>query len=866
MSPRPPALLRRLLGVLLPPGGVRDGLLGDLDELYAERAGRGRVTARLWYARQALSAALRYGPGRLRPRGLHGRAGALDGVGMDLAYAARAIRANPAFASATVVTLALGIGSALMLHGHGRLARPAAAGIVGADRLVYAGKGPAGCRDCLGMASGDYGFVRERARGFERLSMFAEWEPTLRGADGGELLDGLLVTPDLFATLGVRPLLGRLLTAADGTAGNDRVVVLGEAAWRRRLGGDSTVIGRDVILDRVPYTVVGVLPAQVVFPHAADPTEVWAPIALTAELESQRTGGGYQVVGRLGEGTSVAAASAELADLAARSDPEAVLERGETYLARSFFEERDFGAVPPLLLATVGLVLLITWSNLTGLFLARLSARRRELAVRGAMGAGGARIVRQLLAESMLMSLLGALAGVVVAVIGSRWVLASVWRPDPEGFVLAFLLAIGSGLAIGTWPALRVARPSGALRLGPMSRAATGGIDAARGRRGLIVAEVALATMLLSAAGLLARSFRNVEAIEPGFDAERVLALRVWDPPAGPDDEPRAERVRGLVQAFDALPGVERAGAVLGLPFGLGASAGRFEIEDDPAGRSGEPLVARMQAATPGYFPAMGIPLLRGRDLLPSDGAGAPRVAIINEAAARAFFQYRDPIGRGLLIDGSRWEIVGVVGTVFHGDQEEPASAEVYRPMEQWAPASSVWFALRARGDPTSLGREVVTAVRRVDPDAAVTRVVTMDGLRSQSMGSEETMLRLMAAFALAAVLMSAVGLYGLISYSVSQRTREFGVRTALGAPAAAVLRLVVGEGVRLAAAGAMVGIVGAVAALRLIRSLLYGVSPTDPVTLGAVAAMVCVTAALAVYVPARRATRVDPLASLSGE
>lgn len=880
-------MLRRLLRWILPSGRVRDGLLGDLDELYAERASDGRRAADVWYARQVLSAAARYPARRVWTWGTRAAGTVIiDLIARDFRYALRTLRASPGFTTAAVVTLGLGIGAALTIQAHLRLGLPAGVGLEAPERLVHLGEGPPACLRCVSMTGAAYETIRDRARSFERVAMFAEWEPTLRGVENGDLVDGLRATPDIFGTLGIRPLLGRLLVPEDALPGSERVVVLGEGAWRRRLGADRAALGRTLILDRTPYTVVGIVPGNVLFPHAGDPTEVWAPLMGTSEPGETTVEPEYQVVARLRNGTTASMASAEVAALAAGSAAEAPERSGErTYLVTPLLAAGGLDAIPPPLAAAVGLVLLTMWINLAGLLVARLSARGQELAVRSSLGAASGRIVQQLVAESIVLGALGASCGVAAAALGKRMLLGTAQPVDSQSLLLASALGLGSGLVTCVWPALRFTRAGPMRRLAGSGRSSTGGTGAARARRVLIVAQVALATVLLSAAGLLARSFLNVYRIEPGFNADGVLALRIWDPPpaygderpafeggrAAPRDaprgrdEPRADRLDRLIGTLERLPGVQRVGAVLGLPFGLGAPEGSFEIEGLVTDRPADRPRARMQAATSGYFTALEIPLLRGRGFTGADGPDAAPVAVINRAAAERFFPHDDPIGRALVVDGSRWEIVGIVGTVFSGDQERPATPEVYRPLRQW-PQRSSWIALRTRGRPEAVGPEIRAAVRAFDPDVAVTRLLTMDALRASSMSAERRMLRLMAAFALAAVLMSAIGLYGLISYSVTQRTRELGVRAALGAGRVAVTRLVLAQGIRLAAAGAALGILGAAAALRVMRSLLFGVSATDPLTLAAAALTVCGVALLATWAPARRATRVDPVRALAGE
>ena len=863
MSGGPPSLLRRFLGWMLPPGPVRDGLLGDLDELYRERARtRHRLLADLWYAGQLASVVFHYPLQRASALGSRDGPGLLQGVGSDARYALRTLRGSPGFTIATVATLGLGIAASLLLDAHGRASRPGPAGVASPERLVQLGAGPPGCDACTSMSGGAYAIVRGEARSFERMSRFAEWEPALRGASGGELLDGLRVGSGMFATLGVRPLLGRVLNEGDGAPGGERVVVLGEALWRSRLGGDSAVIGRSVFLDRVPYTVVGIVSDGLIFPDAVDRTQVWAPLVEGAEAASPQAGGEYRVVARLREGVTVASASAELAGLAARSErPAGAAEL--TFLARGILEEPGLTSAPLLLVLAVGVVLLVAWVNLSGLMIARLSARRRELVVRRALGAAPTHIVRQLVVEAMVLAVAGGLLGVTLASVATRVVLGTAPPVDPQAVGLALMLGGLGAVAVGAWPARQLGRAWRSHGLGDPSRTATGGADGARGRRALMVAEIACATVLLAAAGLLARTFVNIQEIEPGFDAEGVLAVRIWSPAHGPDDALPSEHVDELVRVLEAVPGVVQAGAVLGLPFGHGAPVRAFDIDGSGEAGSSYGPRARMQAASPGYFATLRIPLLRGRRFDDADGAGAPPVAIMNEAAVSTYFADDEPIGRSVVIDGVRSEVVGVVGTVFDGDQENPATPEIYRPMRQW-PRASTWIALRIPEDPASLGTRVREAVRAYDADIAITRLVDMDDLRAQSMSSERTMLRLMAGFSLAAVLISVVGLYGLVSYSASQRVREFGIRLALGSSRGAVMGLVLGEGVRVAAAGAALGLVGAVAALRVMRSVLFGVSPTDPPTLAGVVAVVCGVALLATVVPALRATRADPLGSLN--
>jgi predicted permease len=786
----------------------------------------------------------------------------IEDLWQDLRYGARQLRRSPGFAAATVLTLALGIGATTMLQSDRRYVASEANTLASPERLVYLGQGPKNCVRCRRMAAGNYVSIRDQARSFEHVSMIAEWEPILRGTERAELMDGQRVTTEFFRTLDIHPMLGRTLIPDDSAGGRNQVVVLTEAMWRDRFDSDRQVLGQTIVLDRLPYAIVGVVANDAVYPSD---TEFWAPLVLTLEQLSDRQSADYGVVGRLREGATANMASAEVAGIAAQiaaESPEAM--NGSTFAAvpvLSFY--RTIERNPWTFDAAVALVLLIACINLAVLLIVRLSARKRELAVRRALGAATGRIIRQLLAETMLLTALAGILGSVAAVWGGRMLLG--WPKtlfDVRAFAFALAVGLVSGLIIGLWPSIRFTRPKLLSGLRDVTRTATGSIDTARARRSLVVGEVALAIVLLSAAGLLARSFQKIYEIRPGFDTDRVLAVRVQSPPGSPNTAGEPQRIDRLVQAIEAIPGVERAGGTLGLPFGHGAVAGTFEIEGRAPVTSDQRPRVNMQSATPGYFEALGIPIVRGRSFSDGDRANAPRVAIINQVVAQRFLPGEDPIGRAVIIDDVRWEVVGVVGAVFHGDVENLTPPEIYRPMQQWE-RLSVWIAVRTRGAPAQLGPTVAAAVRRFDPDMAITRLFTMNELRASDMSSERRSLRLMAAFALAAFLISVIGLYGVISYSVSQRTREFGVRLALGAERRAVLSLVLGQGVRLAAVGALLGIAAALGVLRLMQAMLFGVSPADPLTLATVAVAMCVVALFAAYLPAQRAMQIDPMTSL---
>jgi putative ABC transport system permease protein len=780
----------------------------------------------------------------------------------DVGYALRQLRASPGFTAATVLTLALGIGAATMMNSVRRFAPTQATTLEATDELVYIGQGREGCPRCIGMAPGNFLTIAERARSFLGVTLFEDWEPVLRGSETSDLMDGARVTEAFFRTLVIPPMLGRALGPDDAGADAPRAVLLSETLWRARFGADSTVLGSTLILDREPYTVVGVVSDRSTFPRDA---QLWTALVLgsaaAGDLEATR----FRMVGRLRPGVSVTEARQELAGLGsqvASAEPQTM--EGTTFLATPLMAPaaRTGEVAFTIFDAAVALVLVISCINLAGLLIARLTARRRELAVRRGLGAAPSRIARQLLVETLVLTGLGGICAVLVATLGIRFVDYQGVPLDVEGFAFALGMALACGLLIGLWPALRFARPGLAGELRDGGRGETGGIDRARGRRALVVAQVALSIVLLSAAGLLTRSYLRVHGIDPGFSgAERMIALRLNSPLLA-GEQPDPEAIAQLVEALAAVPGVEAASAALAVPFGMGVSDGEFRVAGrEAASAEGDPS-ARMQASAPGYFATLGIPVVSGRDFSSGDTHDAPSVAIVNRAFMERFLSDENPLAHSVLIDGVESQIVGVVGTVFNGDQENLEEPEIYRPIAQWTP-SSFWTPVLTRGNPELMGSALSDAVRRFDPDIAVTRLMTFATLRTTSMSAERRMLRSMAGYALAAILISAIGLYGVISYSVSQRTREFGVRLALGAQRRTVLGLVLGQGLTLAALGAAAGIVCALLALRVMRSLLFGITPSDPVTLLAVVASISGVALLAAYLPARRAMRVDPIQSL---
>ncbi len=796
---------------------------------------------------------------------------AIETIGDDLHHAWRQLGARKGFTAAVVVTLALGIGATTAMYGLARASAEQPLPFPHADQLVDIAQQPVGCGNCRNISSGGFVALQRGAATLASVGLVSGWTAIVRGTDRAEALSGVRVTPGFFRTLGARALLGRTLGPADTVIGHRDAVVLSETLWRTRFGADSGIVGRTTVINGTPFTVVGVLAGPATYPLN---TDLWAPLAVTTAMAADYHWTDFDMVARARPGVPLSRVRAELASLAraeAVAHPDQM--RATTFRVQALSLWRDADTSPVWIFSgAVGLVLLIACINLAALLLAQLASRRRELAVRAAMGAGPLRIARQLLTETMLVSLLGGGCGAVAAWGGIAAIRAgipadlsssmpgwSLFRLDLPALAVALTIGLGTGLVIGLWPAIRSARPDLMKELHAASRTIT---DHAVGRRLLVGAQVAFGVVLLSAAGLLARSVQHLYATPTGVSPEHVLAFRIESPPYRPGSTVDSTSTDRLAHALEMLPGVRSAGVTFALPFSQSMSTNNFDIAGRPAPAPHHHPFSRMQPATPDYFATLGIPIVRGRPFRPSDASGAPRIAIVNQALAQRFFPDEDPLGQTLVIGGDDWRIVGVSGNVMYGQVGQPVTPEIYRPMQQW-PWSDASVVVRTAGDPAAAEPAVLAAVRRFDPDLAVSRIGPLAGDFRKVLAPYWIMLGLMGGFAVIAMLISAIGLYAVISYSVTQRAREFGVRMALGAQPGALVRLVIAQGLRLAAAGGVVGLIAALAVTRLLRSLLYGVSPGDPLTFAFVAVGAAIVAVLASYRPARRAAATDPIASL---
>ena len=724
------------------------------------------------------------------------------------------------------------------------------------------------------------------------------WTTTITGVDEPEKLYALHLTSEIFPMLGVQPVLGRVWSADDDATGREREIVIGHGLWIRRFASDSSVLGKKVVLDGSPYTIIGVMPEGFGFaPFWATHAELWAPLALD-DRASDRDGSSLRVFAKLKPGVSIEGARSEMAAITSRLEQEFP---GTNHDIRvTDLTTQVVGNVrTPLLviLGAVAFVLLIACANVAHMLLARAARRQREIAVRVAIGASRARMIRQLLTESVMLATVGGAAGLVLARIGVR-VLAtqgasSIPRAttitlDTRVLIATAAITLITGLIFGLVPALRASATDLSSSLKEGERGSSEGGRRNRTRNVLIASEFALALMLLVGAGLLIRSFAAMQSLNPGYDPANVLTMVV--PVTGTSSSPEGKRAAfydALLGNIRAMPGVQSASAVNHIPIGGDSWGFPFRVEGRAEPRPEDVPVASYKVVMPGYFSTMRIPVLAGRDVNASDNLAAPGVVVVNEYLAQRYWPGENAIGKRISLSkdstGNRiWlAVVGVVHNTIHGDWTSPAEEEVFLPFAQQRdylanPSghfSYMTLAIRTscatagtNCDPARLTPAIRAAVRSLDPNVPLAEVQTMSSLVDGATTRERFYLMLLTAFAGVAVALAAVGIYGVMSYAVSRRTHELGLRMALGARPQQLLANVVREGMTVAAVGGGIGMAGALAISRVMASLLYGVRATDPLTFVAVAATLGAVALVACYIPARRATRIDPLKALRAD
>ena len=811
-------------------------------------------------------------------------------LGSDARYALRLFHRNPVFTALAVAALALGIGAntAIFTIVNGVLLKPLPYG--NPDRLVMVWSTNAiEGRDRDVVAPLDY-FDYRKASAFADLQAAYSFiiGARLSTPTGTDQLLVTAVTPGMFDLLGRAPALGRTFTPADVQTS----VIVSHRFWRSRLGGAADALGRVLTIAGQPRTVVGVMPPDFVFPYKSmlgpsgfsrsHDVEAWLPLGF-ADGPNQVTGLApvsrsvrlLSVVGRLKPGVTVAQADAEVAGIArqlASAHPDSNRIVGASVVG---LHEQAVGGMRPalvLLLAGVGFVLLMACVNLANLLLARSSVRQREMAVRSALGAGRRRLIAQTLVETILLAGIGGIVAMLVVNAGMSALLAlappdmprlAEIRADTTVMAFTFLLSLLTGLGIGIVPALAASRPELQSALKSSGRGATAGRGQRRLRGALVVAEVGLAVVLTLGAGLLLRSFLSVLAVDPGFQSDRLLTLQIALPQKYQTPAHRLELYRELFARLESLPGVKSSGGTTRLPLGSTNVTTKVNIEgsDRPAAEWPE---VEFRRAVHHYFDAMGIPVRRGRSFTARDNADAPPVVVINETMARQLFGSADPVGKRLQMAGTpMWRtIVGVIGDVRHSGLETPPAPEMYTSYLQ-GPPTNPFIVIRTAGEPSGLTASVRAELHALDKDIAAYDIRPMAQIRAESVGQRRFVLLLVGAFGALALLMAAVGVYGVMALIVSERTSEIGIRLALGAPPAAVLRLVVGQGVTLAAAGIAAGVAVSLTLTPLLTSQLFGIRPVDPATLTAVPALLLVVAACACYLPARRAMRIDPVNAL---
>jgi putative ABC transport system permease protein len=729
-----------------------------------------------------------------------------------------------------------------------------------------------------------------RTHAFESMAVETNWAANLTGVGEPVRIQGARVTGRFFGTLGVPALRGRGVLPGEDSAGHDHVVVLTYGLWQRVLGGEPGVVGRSLSLNGEPYEVVGVMPDgfRDVFIRAV---ELWTPIVFRPDEfgDGERTHEHLNLVARVRPGVPLEQAAAEVHTLAEQLKAEYPDAYAQDWsLLATPLSRRATGTVRPallVLLGAVGFVLLIACANVANLLLARAAARSKEIAVRTALGASRERLVRQLLTESLLLALAGGVLGLGLAFWGVRSVAAlnpgNLPRADEIGIdppVMLFTLVVSllTGLLFGLAPALHASATDlhGMLKDGGRGSAGSRGSHGIR--RMLVIAEVALALTLLTGAGLLVKSFARLQGVDPGFDPDRVLTFNLALPPARyPSDTQQVAFFNQVLPALAATPGVRSVGSTSVVPFGGNWSTSSFEVEgyQPPRGQPGP--WGDIRIVSPSFFGALGIPLRRGRLLTAEDGAGAPRVAVVDEELARRYWPGADPIGKRITYgpppgaadtSAREWiEVVGVVGHTKHEGLDAESRVQVYLPYAQ-RPMPFSTVVLRTSADPAGYVNQARRVVQSIDPDQPIANPRTMEELIAQSVGQRRLSMLLLSVFSGLALVLASVGIYGLMSYSVAQRSRELGVRIALGAARSDVLRLVLRQGMRLALIGIGVGVGAAFALTRVIASQLYGVKATDPATFATVALLLAVTALAANLVPAVRATRVDPAVVLRDE
>jgi predicted permease len=800
----------------------------------------------------------------------------------DLRYAARTLLNEPAVTLLATAALALGIGAstAIFTVVDSVLLRPLP--YKDPERLVVTLHGPAASGP---LSPADYLDYKNEARSFERLAAAQGWGFTLGEGERPERITALQVSADLFDLLGVPALEGRTFVEGEDRPGRDQLIVLSHGLWQRRFGADRSIVGKRIAVDGRPFEVVGVMPQTFRFaPFWISRAEAWVPLSLERRRED-RGGRSLRVFGRLKDGVDLAEAQAEMTAIAARlerSHPETNTRLGVT--VRPLLDKAVSGIRPTLLalMAMVTFVLLIACANVANTLLARASSRQREIAVRAAIGAGRGAIVRQLLTESVLLAVLGAAAGVVFAKWGVQWLLSalpagSLPRQQEIGFdsrvlMAAALATLAAGIATGVAPVLQILKVGLITALQDGGKGVTEGAGRKRLRGVLVTAEVTLALLLLAGASLMGRTMMKLAAVDPGFQVDGVAVASVsLAGTAYTQPDAKLAMYRRIRERLSTTAGISAVSTINHLPLAGDLWTLGYTIEGRPTPPPGQRWSAVYRIVDPGYFAAVGLPLIRGRDFTDADSGSSTHVAIINKVMADRRWPGEDPIGRRIHLPGpgnvkAPITIVGVAASARQSDWTSALDDEVYVALAQRVSefgTSSITFVMRTTLPADRVAASVPVEIARLDRTVPVSESTTLSAVVADELWRERLTAQLTGTFAIVALGLAAIGVYAVVSYSVARRAREFGVRAALGATRLAVVRLALTEAMRPVAAGTILGVLAALASSRFTQTLLFEVSAIDPLALAGAAAVLLAVAAIAAWIPARRASRLDPVSAL---
>lgn len=812
----------------------------------------------------------------------------MNTFGQDIRYGARTLLRNPSFTVIAVLALALGIGmnTALFSVVKEVLLRPLP--FEHPDRLViiYGSNLQKGLTQSE-IVPADFVDYREQNHSFENISALRYRDFTLTNAGEPEIIRGTMVSASFFSLLGVKPLLGRAFLFDEDRPGKDRIAVISHGLWQRLFGSDPSIIERSLTLNGESYSVTGVLPPDFDFPRASEQVsspDLWVPLALTADDLRNRRNHVLLAVARLNPGSSREQAQAEMTVIARGLEQQYPQSNSGWSVNTVSLNEQIVGNSRPALLVLLGavvLVLLIACANVANLLLVRGAGRQKEIALRIALGASRSRIIRQLLTESVLLAMTGGIVGVFLA-LGAVRVLTSL-RPDYvpranqigiDGWMLAFTIMVSllTGVLFGLAPALQASKPDLNETLKEGTKGASAGAGRNSARIAFVVSEVALSLMLLIGAGLLIRSFVRLLSVSPGFNGKNLLTMEINLPRAKyGQPHQQAAFFDQLVQRVAAIPGIQSVGGTNHLPLGGSNSSVSFTVKGHPPLGPGESApTTNWRAVTPDYFRTMQIPLLSGRSFTESDRDGAPVVVVISDTMARRFWPDENAVGQQINLGGAGdnapvASIVGIVGDVKHWGLDAEVKSQMYLSYLQ-DPPSRLTIVARGEADPMSLVSAMRSEVFALDKDQPVANIRTMQNVLASSVSRRGFTMTLLAMFAVVALILAVVGIYGVISYSVTQRRHEIGVRLALGAEKMSILKLIIGQGMKLALVGIGVGLAAAVALTRLLSTLLYGISATDLATFLSTPLILIAVAFLASYIPARRATKLDPMIAIRNE